>query len=49
MPDIAVFSTHYLREGGASAAANADVADRLFHGMADGSLFQLRMVILTSI
>lgn len=34
MPDIAAFSTHSLRAGGASAAANAGVADRLFqrHG-----------------
>ena len=34
VPDIAVFSTHSLRSGGASAAANAGVADRLFqrHG-----------------
>ena len=34
VPDIALFSTHSLRAGGASAAANAGVADRLFqrHG-----------------
>ena len=34
MPDIAAFSTHSLRADGASAAANAGVADRLFqrHG-----------------
>ena len=34
VPDIAAFSTHSLRAGGASAPANADVADRLFqrHG-----------------
>ena len=34
VPDISVFSTHSLRAGGASAAANAGVADRLFqrHG-----------------
>ena len=34
VPDIAAFSTHSLRAGGASAAANAGVADRLFqrHG-----------------
>ena len=33
-PDITLFSTHSLRAGGASAAANAGVADRLFqrHG-----------------
>ena len=32
--EIALFSTHSLRAGGASAAANAGVADRLFqrHG-----------------
>ena len=36
VPDITSFSTHSLRAGGASAAANADVADRLFqrHGLA---------------
>jgi len=34
VPDIATFSTHSLRAGGASAVANAGVADRLFqrHG-----------------
>ena len=34
VPNIALFSTHSLRAGGASAAANAGVADRLFqrHG-----------------
>ena len=34
VPDITLFSTHSLRAGGASAAANAGVADRLFqrHG-----------------
>lgn len=34
VPDITVFSTHSLRAGGASAAANAGVPDRLFqrHG-----------------
>ena len=34
MPDISHFSTHSLRAGGASAAANAGVADRVFqrHG-----------------
>ena len=34
MPDISDFSTHSLRAGGASAAANAGVADRVFqrHG-----------------
>ena len=34
VPDISLFSTHSLRAGGASAAANAGVADRLFqrHG-----------------
>ena len=34
VPDIALFSTHSLRAGGASADANAGVADRLFqrHG-----------------
>ena len=30
--DVSVFGTHSLRAGGASAAANAGVADRLFHG-----------------
>ena len=30
VPDIALFSTHSLRAGGASAAAIAGVADRLF-------------------
>ena len=30
VPNIALFSTHSLRAGGASAAANAGVADRLF-------------------
>ena len=30
VPDIALFSKHSLRAGGASAAANAGVADRLF-------------------
>jgi len=29
VPDISLFSTHSLRAGGASAAANAGVADRL--------------------
>lgn len=34
VPDISLFSTHSLRAGGASAAANAGVTDRLFqrHG-----------------
>ena len=34
VPDISLFSTHSLRAGGASAAANAGVPDRLFqrHG-----------------
>ena len=34
VPDISDFSTHSLRAGGASAAANAGVADRVFkrHG-----------------
>ena len=34
MPDISDFSTHSLRTGGASAAVNAGVADRVFkrHG-----------------
>ena len=34
VPDISLFSTHSLRAGGASAAANAGVQDRLFqrHG-----------------
>ena len=34
VPDISLFSTHTLRAGGASAAANAGVQDRLFqrHG-----------------
>ena len=34
VPDISLFSTHSLRSGGASAAANAGVPDRLFqrHG-----------------
>jgi len=34
VPDISLFSTHSLRAGGASAAANAGVADRFFqrHG-----------------
>ena len=34
VPDILLFSTHSLRAGGASAAANAGVQDRLFqrHG-----------------
>ena len=30
VPNIALFSTHSLRAGGASAAANAGVADKLF-------------------
>ena len=30
VPKIALFSTHSLRAGGASAAANAGVADKLF-------------------
>ena len=30
VPNNALFSTHSLRAGGASAAANAGVADRLF-------------------
>ena len=30
MPDISDFSTHSLSAGGASAAANAGVADRVF-------------------
>ena len=32
VPDIAAFSIHSLRAGGACAAANAGVADRLFDG-----------------
>ena len=34
LPDISLFSTHSLRAGGASAAANAGVPDRVFqrHG-----------------
>lgn len=34
VPDISLFSTHSLRAGGASAAANAGVPDRVFqrHG-----------------
>ena len=34
MPDISVIGTHRLRSGGATAAANAGILDRLFkrHG-----------------
>ena len=46
VPDIALFSTHSLRAGGASAAANAGVADRLFRDMVDGSQFRLRTDML---
>ena len=35
MPDISVIGTHSLRSGGATAAANAGIPDRLFkrHGL----------------
>ena len=49
VPDIAVFSTHSLRSGGASAVPTQVWLTGCFKDMADGSLFQLRMVILTII
>ena len=38
VPDIALFSTHSLSAGGASAAANAGVVEWVFRGMVDQCL-----------
>ena len=42
VPDISAIGTHSLRSGGAAAAANAGVPDRLFKLMAAGLVNRLR-------
>ena len=45
--DISLFSTHSLRAGGALAAANAGVSERLFRDTDTGNLFPLKIAMLT--
>ena len=45
--DISLFSTHSLRAGGALAAANAGVSERLFRDTDIGNLFPLKIAMLT--
>ena len=42
VPDISAIGTHSLRSGGATAAANAGVPDRLLSVMAAGLVNRLR-------
>ena len=42
VPDISAIGTHSLRSGGATAAANAGVPDRLLSVMAVGLVNRLR-------
>ena len=42
VPDISAIGTHSLRSGGATAAANAGVRDRLLSVMAVGLVNRLR-------